>query len=101
MGAVYFTAPDGTRYRVLDTAWKEGTTVYADPPAEWATTRVFRAEDGTRRFYTLAYCELHDETREPKSEWLTRQFARSERGGAGQARTLAERVQGESVAPDR
>lgn len=91
--AVYFTAPDGTVYRVLDTAWKDGALVAANPPAEWATTRVFRAEDGTRRFYPLAYLELHNETREPKPEWLARQFARSERSGAGAAKTLAERAE--------
>lgn len=98
---VYFTAPDGTVYRVLDTAWKDGRTIAANPPAEWATRRIFRAEDGTRRFYQLAYLELHDETREPRPEWLARQFARSERSGSGAAKTLAERAQTERVTPDR
>jgi hypothetical protein len=90
--AVYFTAPDGTRYRVLDTAWKDGRRVVANPPAAWATTRVFNAEDGSSRFYPLAFLELHDETKEPKPEWLARQFARSERGAGKGARTLAERA---------
>lgn len=57
MSAIYFTAPDGTRYRVLDTAWKDGKTIAANPPAAWATTRAFRAKDGTRRFSPLAYLD--------------------------------------------
>jgi hypothetical protein len=89
---VYFTAPDGVVYRVFDTAWKDGKRIAANPPAEWATTRVFRAESGEQRFYPLAFLELHTETREPRPEWLARQFARSERGGSGAARTLAERA---------
>jgi hypothetical protein len=89
---VYFTAPDGVVYRVLDTAWKDGRTIAADPPAGWATTRIFKAENGERRFYPLAFLELHDETKEPKPEWLARQFARSERSVGKGARTLAERA---------
>lgn len=78
-------------YRVLDTAWKDGHTIVANPPAEWATTRVFRAESGERGFYPLAYLELHDETREPRLDWLARPFARSEASGPRQAKRLCER----------
>lgn len=89
---VYFTAPDGTVYRVLDTAWKDGRRIVADPPAEWATTRVFHAEDGTRRFYSLGFLELYpEETREPRPEWLARQFARSDAGGPRPASALMQR----------
>jgi hypothetical protein len=95
---VYFTAPDGTVYRVLDTAWKNGRHVAAKPPAEWATTRVFRAESGERRFYPLAFLELHDETRELRSEWLARQFACSERGGPLKPQPLAARAPSEPEA---
>jgi hypothetical protein len=90
---IYITAPDGTRYRVFDTAWRDGKRVAANPPAEWATTRVFRAEDGSTRFYPLAYLELHGETHEPKLEWLARQLAQAERGASSGAKTLAERAQ--------
>lgn len=93
MSAVYFTAPDGTRYRVYDTAWKDGRTVAADPPVDWATNRVFVAEDGARRFYPLAYLTLHeDDSREPTPERLAWQFARSERGGSRQPSSLAARA---------
>lgn len=88
---IYFTAPDGTVYRVLDTAWKDGKRIAANPPAEWATTRVFRAESGKRRFYPLAFLELHGETSEPRPEWLARQFTRSEAGGPRESTALANR----------
>jgi hypothetical protein len=29
----YFTAPDGARYRVLDSAWRAGKRLVANPPA--------------------------------------------------------------------
>jgi hypothetical protein len=90
---VYFSAPDGTVYRVLDTAWRDGRHTAADPPAAWATTRVFRAESGERRFYPLAFLELYpDETREPRPEWLARQFARSEASGPRRPAALAQRA---------
>lgn len=89
---VYITSPDGTRYRVFDTAWKDGKRIAADPPVEWATTRVFRAEDGSTRFYPLAFLELHGETHEPKPEWLARQLAKSERAGPLRAESLAARA---------
>lgn len=89
---VHFTAPDGTKYQVLDTAYRDGRTVAANPPAAWAATRVFRAENGDRRFYPLALLELHGETYQPKPEWLARQFARSESSASRHATTLAERT---------
>lgn len=93
MSAVYFTAPDGTRYRVLDATWRDGKRVIADPPAAWATTRIFRPADGRWRFYPLAYLELHPEwTLEPTPEMLTILFARSEAGGSVEGLTLGERA---------
>lgn len=90
---VYFTAPDGTRYRVLDTRWRGGKCYYADPPAAWATTRIFRPTEGRLRFYPLGYLELHpDWTLEPTPEMLAILFARSEAGGKAEALTLAERA---------
>jgi hypothetical protein len=96
---VYFTAPNGTVYRVLDTAWDEGRRILANPPAVWATTRVFRAESGERRFYQLAFLELHGETLEPRPEWLARQFARSERGGPLKPQPLAKRATSDGPKP--
>jgi hypothetical protein len=90
---VYFTAPDGVRYRVLDSAWHNGKRVVANPPAPWASTRIFRPEQGTLRFYTLAYLELHPEwTLEPTPEMLAIMFARSSSGGRAKAITLGERA---------
>lgn len=94
--AVYFTAPDGTRYRVYDTAWdiNRGRDVHANPPAEWATNRVFVTEDGRRRFYSLGYLTIHeDDSREPTPERLAWQFARSERGGGQRSKSLAARAE--------
>lgn len=90
---VYFTAPDGTRYRVLDSAWRDGKRVFANPPARWATTRIFRPAEGRIRFYPLAYLEIHPEwTIEPTPEMLAIQFARSEGGSKATELTLAERT---------
>jgi hypothetical protein len=81
------------RYRVLDTRWHEGKQRCADPPAPWATTRVFRPEQGRWRFYPLGYLELHPEwSIEPTPEMLAILFARSELGGKTVDLTLAERA---------
>lgn len=49
--SVYFTTPDGIRYRVLDAIMREGKMVVANPPPSWARFRVFRPEAGQRRLY--------------------------------------------------
>lgn len=55
---IYFTTPDGTRYRVLDSAWHEGKRVIANPPAAWATTRVSRRKEEHRRLFRLTSAQL-------------------------------------------
>jgi hypothetical protein len=90
---VYFTAPDGITYRVLDSAWRKGKRLLANPPAAWATTRIFRPREGRWRFYPLGYLELHPEwTLEPTPEMLAILFARSEPGGNANDLTLAARA---------
>jgi hypothetical protein len=44
---------DGIAYRVFDTAMRDGKIIAADPPAAWATARVFRPRRGHRRLYRL------------------------------------------------
>ena len=88
---IYFDAPDGTRYRVFDMAWRDGEIVVADPPLPWAATRLFRPPQGEVRFYPLAFLELHPEwSREPTPEMLAILFAHSEPGGKASERTLGE-----------
>lgn len=93
-GPIYFTDPDGERWRVLDTRWRDGRLYYADPPAPWATTRVFRAADRRERFCSLVGLrEIHPEwTLEPTPTMLSILFARSGRGRHWPERTLAERA---------
>ena len=42
---VYFTDAAGVRYRVYDAVMRDGKMVVANPPASWATFRVFRPHD--------------------------------------------------------
>ena len=44
---------DGESYRVFDATMREGKLIVADPPAAWATARVFRPVVGYRRLYPL------------------------------------------------
>lgn len=69
--AIYFTAPDGIVYRVLDTRMRDHKTQYADPPAAWATGRTFRPQEGWKRHYTFT----PGEDRTPTEEALRRQLA--------------------------
>jgi hypothetical protein len=71
--AVYFTAPDGTKYRVLDVRMKAGAMLAANPPAPWATGRVFRPKQGPRRFYQFGA----GESREPSEALLRAQLERA------------------------
>lgn len=88
MSARYFTAADGTRYRVLDSAWRNGKRVVADPPAPWATTRIFNPGGGTHR-----WCAIREEVNEnPTDEQLAAEFALSEPGGRRVALSLGERA---------
>jgi len=73
-GAVYFTAPDGIVYRVLDVVMKDGTMHASNPPTSWAKSRVFRPQKGLRRLYRFT----KDEAREPNEVHLQRQFAVAE-----------------------
>jgi hypothetical protein len=59
--AIYFIGPDGVRYRVLDIRMRDHKTYYANPPAAWATARVFRPAEGWWRHYTFTV----DESRSP------------------------------------
>jgi hypothetical protein len=45
---------DGIEYRVLDTVFRNGKHRAWDPPATWATARVFRPREGWRRLYHFA-----------------------------------------------
>jgi len=69
-GPRYFTASDGVTYRVLDIRMRAGKTHYADPPASWATGRIFRPAEGWKRHYTFA----EGEDRTPTEEALHRQL---------------------------
>jgi hypothetical protein len=73
-GAIYFTAPDGIVYRVLDVVMKDHVMHASNPPASWAKSRVFRPQKGDRRLYRFA----KGETREPTEAELKRQFAVAE-----------------------
>jgi hypothetical protein len=78
---VYFTDATGVRYRVLDGIMREGTMVAANPPAAWATFRVFRPEQGQRRLYYLK----PGESRAPEPALLELQLQRAEYLPAGPA----------------
>ena len=73
-GAIYFTAPDGIVYRVLDVVMKDGLMHASNPPASWAKSRVFRPQQGDRRLYRFA----KGENREPSRDHLLRQFELAE-----------------------
>jgi hypothetical protein len=73
-GAMYYTAPDGIVYRVLDTVMAEGMMHAGNPPASWAKSRVFRPVKGHRRLYRFA----KGDSREPTEEQLKRQFEAAE-----------------------
>jgi hypothetical protein len=45
---------DGVSYRVFDATMRGGKLIVANPPASWATSRVFRPRKGHRRLYRLA-----------------------------------------------
>jgi hypothetical protein len=49
--AIYFTDAAGVRYRVLDARMAKGVWAFANPPAPWATCRIFRPKEGMRRLY--------------------------------------------------
>ena len=71
---IYFTAADGVAYRVLDAWMHNGSMVVANPPAGWATFRVFRPEEGQRRLYYLK----PGESRAPAPALLELQLARGQ-----------------------
>jgi hypothetical protein len=73
-GSVYFTAADGITYRVLDSTMRAGKLIVADPPAPWATSRVFRPATGYRRLFRIEA----PADREIDSTTLARQLARAE-----------------------
>jgi hypothetical protein len=70
---VYFSAA-GIRYRVLDGIMRGGAMVVANPPAMWATFRVFRPERGQRRLYYFK----PGESRAPEPALLELQLQRAE-----------------------
>lgn len=72
--AIYFTDAVGVRYRVLDGTMREGSMVAANPPAMWATFRVFRPEQGQRRLYYFRA----GESRAPETVLLEQQLQRAE-----------------------
>jgi hypothetical protein len=71
---VYFTDAVGVRYRVLDARMHQGQMVVANPPAAWATFRIFRPEQGQRRLYYLK----PGESRAPEPALLAQQLERAE-----------------------
>jgi hypothetical protein len=85
----YFTVPDGVTYRVLDTRMREGKVYWADPPAAWATARVFRPKTGWKRLYRFT----SGASRATDDESLAAQFAVAEYLGA-------EKFDGSSHTPE-
>lgn len=71
---VYFTDAAGVTYRVLDARMHDGAMVVANPPAAWATFRVFRPEQGQRRLYRFRT----GEGRAPEPALLALQLERAE-----------------------
>jgi hypothetical protein len=71
---LYFTDAAGVRYRVLDARMAKGAMVVANPPATWATFRVFRPEQGQRRLHYFK----PGESRAPEPALLAQQLARAE-----------------------
>lgn len=70
---VYVTV-EGVRYRVLDATMHQGKMAVANPPAVWATFRVFRPEEGHRRLYYFR----GGESRAPEPVLLEQQLQRAE-----------------------
>lgn len=71
---IYFTDATGVRYRVLDAIMRAGRMVHANPPAAWATFRVFRPAEGQRRLYYFR----PGESRAPEPVLLEQQLQRAE-----------------------
>lgn len=71
---VYFTDASGVQYRVLDACMAKGVMVAANPPVPWATFRVFRPREGTRRLYYFKT----GEPRTPDGAELERQLRMAE-----------------------
>jgi hypothetical protein len=67
---VYVTDAHGVRYRVLDARMTKGAWAFANPPAPWATCRIFRPKEGMRRLYYFK----PGETRAPDGAELERQL---------------------------
>jgi hypothetical protein len=72
--AVVYLTVDGVRYRVLDARMHQGKMAVANPPAAWATFRVFRPEEGQRRLYYFK----PGESRAPEPVLLEQQLQRAE-----------------------
>lgn len=70
---LYHTS-DGVVYRVLDCTLRDFKRTCANPPAAWATTRIFRPAEGYRRLYVF----IKGEDREPSPEALARQLRSAE-----------------------
>jgi hypothetical protein len=70
---VYLTVA-GVRYRVLDASMHHGGMKVANPPAYWATFRVFRPKEGQRRLYYFK----PGESRAPEQALLEQQLQRAE-----------------------
>ena len=70
---VYVTVA-GVEYRVLDGVIRGGEMIVANPPAVWATFRIFRPEAGQRR---LTYF-TPGESRAPEPALLEHQLKRAE-----------------------
>jgi hypothetical protein len=71
---VYFTDDAGVRYRVLDARMAKGEWTFANPPASWATCRIFRPKEGMRRLYYFK----PGESRAPEPALLEAQLQRAE-----------------------
>lgn len=81
----YFTDAAGVRYRVFDARMHQGKMAVANPPAQWATFRVFRPAAGQRRLY---YFKPGD-SRTPEPALLEQQLQRAEYLPSGPAQAPA------------
>jgi hypothetical protein len=86
---IYFTDAAGVRYRVLDARMHQGKMALANPPAAWATFRVFRPEQGQRRLYYRLYYFKPGESRAPEPGLLDQQRQRAEYFPSGPAQEPA------------
>ena len=68
------TASDGTVYRVYDATVKSGVLLVTNPPGAGAAYRVFRPQEGHRRFYRFTM----GESRAPTEDDLERQLRLAE-----------------------